>query len=778
MRRVKALAALVVLLGLLVGLPVALVGTIGNPATALPDLRAGDMSDAVLIALLASLAWVAWAQFALATVVELASAARRSPMPRRIPGVLAGQQQLARSLVTAVFLLGPVAATATLTGPTAPSALASLPAPVGISTTLAAVHSAAPNAPPPSSATGRASSVPAAGHGKQATTVYTIPASGSGPATLWDIAETHLGTGERWQEIWQLNQGRVQPGGARMTSPRRLLPGWTVLVPSPADPAGAASGLTAPAPAGTPAARAPAAEVTVQAGDTLSELSAEHGQRDWRQAWQVNAGRAEPGGARYTDPDLIRPGWRLTIPAATGSGDPAVPTAGSPAAPGPGGAPSTPPAGAAPAGPSASAAPSSPASPTPTTAPPAPALAAPAVPAVPAAPRTAAAGPSTPAPTATPRADEPTPARGAGEPAASAASVEWLVSQRSLQVVGFAGGGVLLAASTLEALRRLRRRQFRDRTPGRTIGSTPVGLAPMEKALLTRGAAGAGDVDWLSTALTSLAQQIANRSDGVLPDVVAVRLAHNELELVLTAPRHDPPAPWRADENGLHWSLARGDELPPDFEAAREHSAPYPTLATVGYTAAGEHWLVDLERVGALSLIGDPARCLDLARFLAAELAHNSWSDQLLVTLVGFGTELAGLNPSRVQHRSSAAQAARDAHATLCETAQVLQSSGTDVLEGRLRDGVVGDGWSPHVLLVAPGAEAQSDPEEPDAELQALLGLLDAMRAQRSRTAVALVLSGDAEHERSTRWQIQAMRWKRTSRRRRSNSIKVSRTSC
>ncbi len=330
-----------------------------------------------------------------------------------------------------------------------------------------------------------------------------------------------------------------------------------------------------------------------------------------------------------------------------------------------------------------------------------------------------------------------------------------MLSQHSLQVVGFAGGGVLLAASTLEALRRLRRRQFRDRTPGRTIGSTPVGLAPMEKALLTRGAAGAGDVDWLNTALASLAQSVAARSDGVLPDVVAVRLAGSELELVLTAPRHDPPAPWRADDGGLHWSLTRGDALPLDAEAARGQSAPYPTLATVGYTAAGEHWLVDLERVGALSLVGDPARCEDLARFLAAELAHNSWSDQLLVTLVGFGAELAGLNPARVQHRSSVAQAARDAHASLRETAQVLQASGTNVLEGRLRDGVVGDGWSPHVLLVAPG---ETEPE-PDADLQALLGLLEAMRAQRSRTAVALVLSGDTEHgvsghDRSTRWQL------------------------
>ncbi len=344
MRRIKALAALAVLLLLLIGVPAALAGTIGNPATALPDLRAGDMSDAVLIALLASVAWIAWAQFALATIVELASAVRRSPMPRRIPGVLAGQQQLARSLVTAVFLLGPVAATATLTGSMAtgamaPHALAGLPdrpAPVSISTNLASVHSAGPNAAPAGAGAGLTDSAAAeGGQVGQATTVYTIPASGSGPATLWDIAETHLGAGERWHEIWQLNQGRVQPGGATMTSPRRLLPGWTVLVPAPASLTGAASETaTTPTPAGAaPAGPTSAAEVTVHTGDTLSELSAEHGQRDWHRTWQANAGRAEPAGARYTDPDLIRPGWRLTIPANAGPAD--EPAVGSLATPGP-----------------------------------------------------------------------------------------------------------------------------------------------------------------------------------------------------------------------------------------------------------------------------------------------------------------------------------------------------------------------------------------------------------------------------------------------------------
>ena len=56
--------------------------------------------------------------------------------------------------------------------------------------------------------------------------------------------------------------------------------------------------------------------MTVQAGDTLSEIAADHGINDWTRVWPANAGRAEPGGARFTNPDYIEPGWTITIPTA------------------------------------------------------------------------------------------------------------------------------------------------------------------------------------------------------------------------------------------------------------------------------------------------------------------------------------------------------------------------------------------------------------------------------------------------------------------------------
>ena len=54
--------------------------------------------------------------------------------------------------------------------------------------------------------------------------------------------------------------------------------------------------------------------MTVQAGDTLSEIAADHGVTDWTTVWPANAGREEPDGDRFTDPDYIEPGWTITIP--------------------------------------------------------------------------------------------------------------------------------------------------------------------------------------------------------------------------------------------------------------------------------------------------------------------------------------------------------------------------------------------------------------------------------------------------------------------------------
>ena len=68
---------------------------------------------------------------------------------------------------------------------------------------------------------------------------------------LWDIAAAHLGDGEKWHEIYALNEGRPQPDGQELTDPRLIEPGWTLRLPP------APGRWPGPGPARTRAPRAP-----------------------------------------------------------------------------------------------------------------------------------------------------------------------------------------------------------------------------------------------------------------------------------------------------------------------------------------------------------------------------------------------------------------------------------------------------------------------------------------------------------------------------------------
>ena len=66
--------------------------------------------------------------------------------------------------------------------------------------------------------------------------------------TLWGIAQRELGDPLRWSEIYQLNEGRPQPGGVTLTDPHWIDPGWTLVLPATAAPSAPAQPATAPTP--------------------------------------------------------------------------------------------------------------------------------------------------------------------------------------------------------------------------------------------------------------------------------------------------------------------------------------------------------------------------------------------------------------------------------------------------------------------------------------------------------------------------------------------------
>ena len=65
-------------------------------------------------------------------------------------------------------------------------------------------------------------------------------------------------------------------------------------------------------------------------------------------------------------------------------------------------------------------------------------------------------------------------------------------------------------------------------------------------------------------------------------------------------------------------------------------------------TTQGGTWLLDLESAGVIQIVGDQSAGADLARFIAAGLALNPWSDAEIVSVVGIAEEVVPLNYGRL----------------------------------------------------------------------------------------------------------------------------------
>jgi hypothetical protein len=92
---------------------------------------------------------------------------------------------------------------------------------------------------------------------------YVVPPPGDGRAeSLFAIAATTLGDGGRFMEIFNLNKGRLQPNGGRLTIPQTIETGWILRLP--ADAAGPrvhVGLLPAVTPTASPQPFRPAADV-------------------------------------------------------------------------------------------------------------------------------------------------------------------------------------------------------------------------------------------------------------------------------------------------------------------------------------------------------------------------------------------------------------------------------------------------------------------------------------------------------------------------------------
>jgi hypothetical protein len=699
-----AIAAAAALVTLLVGVPALLLGAVGNPLPNWSTLKSGNLDDTTVVKLLACVVWIAWLQWLPGTLLEIAATDKRRRNPALPaadlvkPRHISAGQGLSRILITTVM---GVSIAGTLITNTARAVATPAPPPA----VSAQLVSSAPAGPAATVSTQGWSVQAVDQHSgpQQNAPVYVVGSDPSVGPSLWSIAQHTMGEPLRWREIWELNRGSTQPGGAVFNNPEDIQNGWRLRLPTDA---------VIPTPSG--------GAVTVDPGENLTEIAEDHRSTE-PAVWALNEGRVMSDGRVFTDPNFLKPGDTIYIP------DPAhtAPTHTVPTHPAPPrSAPTKPePAPSAPT----RAKPGQPGHSTSDSGPTSQPTGQPTAPATPSAPDA-------------PQHREPTQDQPAAHSSPSRQqSADWpMVAFRD-------GGGVLLAGVFSLAVAGYVRRQFRQRRPGRAISSCSPELQRVERTLQSVGGPAIVDVTWLDQTLRGLAhgvhagESVASR----LPDVVAARLSRDRLELVLAAAQPIAPEPWVVDETGTRWSIARDEESSYDPSQRAYHFAPFPTLTSVGYSDDGSQWLLDLERVGSMSLAGDRERCLSLARYFACELAHNIWSEMLQVTLVGFGRELAEIQPDRLTYTDDVDAAIAELGEQVHTVEDSLRETGLGVLDAR--GASTGDVWAPHVVLIAPSAARDTD---------GLARLLAAMRAQRTRMAVALVLSDDPDHTDATTWTL------------------------
>lgn len=657
----KGIGSLILLAVLLIGIPAGLVFFAGNPLPSWDELVSAftmpDYTGSFLVGTIMPIAaWIAWVSFAVGFLAELPSQLRGVPRPR-IPG-LGMQQKVMGGLLAAVIALFAPATAFAAEVPTTPS--------VSMSASVVSTEVATPDAE-------QAAPVTA---GPQ----YTV----TGSDTLARIAESTLGDRARATEISALNIGVTQADGSALDSSGWLHEGWVLTLPADA--------IVASAPA--PAAAAPettATEVsyeqrTVESGDTLWDISAEtlgDGAR-YPEIFEASKGTVQPDGTTITDPNWIYPGQTVSIP--TANTVPVTPPAPAPA-PEDGGAADT---GASPevdegaagadlgaggageqADDAAGGAEESEAG---------------------AAEDTSGAGLGFTT-TETPATSEE-----AQAPAANAdqAEIDDTGIEDYFNVATVGGIGATLAAGLLTLLGWRRLRQRRERKPRQRIAMPDETVSSVELELrAVENPQGAEAVDTALRHLAVWAQDTGNR----LPALYALRLDESSVAVYLDEPT-DLPAPFTQydPEDKLAWMVALTDLEPLD----RVPSAPYPALVMLGHDDNNGHIFVDLERIGALNVVGaNSEQRRGVLTAIAIELAANTWSEDVQVTLVGVGDRLPlALGSGRVRHVSDTETLLRNLRGQATEVEQALAELGVDGLEQARTTGAYAEAWAPEIIIL------------------------------------------------------------------------------
>ncbi|MFE2991483.1 hypothetical protein [Streptomyces sp. NPDC059262] len=631
--------------------------------------------DTGSVALLAVcvIGWLAWASFILSLLLEIPAQLRGVRAPR-IPGIQVSQRAAAALVGSLLVLLPTSTALAATPAEASPRAETSVAAPAQPG---ASDHATSPAATATGSTAGHAA------HSTQDT--YTV--RDTRPAeSLWSIAERLYGNGEAYTHIAQANEGKAMAEGQTFHADAPIRPGWILQLPAEVpriDAQHPAHQEEAGLQTQTATTKPAATSHVVEDGESISEIAKDEtgNAANWPQLYEASRGAQPKGLPRITDPNLIFPGQRITIPTATAPHDNRDDSSGQQDQEQPAESDhhaQQPPragtgsdqgnhdsadksdrgsgAGEAAASPKPTAEPSkSPASPTAqpsNTERPASPSAQPGQSARPSAPATASSSASTPghehSPAASPRSAE------TGSPS--------VVSTRTA-----VGVFALLAAALTGTLALRRLRQRRSRQPGQSLPQTVP--APVEAELELAAGDGSAGVLRLHAALSALAHQ----TGGTGPSLRAARITADGVQVLPADVAAEPVAPFTTSRAGW-WELPHAADLPVPEDGSAT-AAPYPALVTLGAAAGGDLVLANLPALEVLLVDGEPADRTEVIAALAAELTLGPCAHHIEVVACAMGSMGADLAALGVQYLPDPRLAATEFAGRLLEAHQEPEDS-------------------------------------------------------------------------------------------------------
>ena len=408
----------------------------------------------------------------------------------------------------------------------------------------------------------------------------------------------------------------------------------------------------------------------VRPRDSLWRLAEDHlgdGLR-WREIWALNRGVTFPDGTHLHDPDLIRPGWVLFLPADATVLDPS----------------SAPPPEEA---------------------------------------RTDADPPPNPTSATEPTLPaegidlgQPAPPGASGVPAETRPPARSPTPPASVQVdhdgglsvpdnVGTLVGSVL-AVGLVAYLGRLRLAQQRRRTPGRTVRIPPERLMAAESELRLTAAAGLEGASRLDLTLRALAVSLAASRRSPLPSIDAVSVTDEQVEVLFSSPLRAPVGTFDVGAGGRAWTLPASVTDEALASAGAGQSIPVPALAQVG-RIDDRQVFIDLEAKPVSSIFGETGPAENLLWALAFDLATSARADDLRLVVVG--EPPPGL---RALDRVEVVPAIEDVHDSLRNEADASQTALSEVtcdstLEARVRQPA--DPWTPTVVFLSNSDLAAAD---------------------------------------------------------------------